>query len=295
VGCDCAQMSIISSNYFQLHCAPCLRPMRLVFCPASKNMRPTCLGLVCKACISPTGGAVRMNITTGLSRAPDAAQTGNAQPVVPHCCCFCCSFLVHAVVNGCRVSLEDISDLYARHWWWSRVVNPRPRRRPRSTANKSRPTEGQNLPPGPRDRGSSPAISGGGGSMEPDRAAFRGKDAAALADDFPLSGPQSALPQPSPFGRTNIQTVPSQSMEEAVGDDPKTAEAVAAAAKIALAGAASSAAASLHSSQALQLGRSSRRPLRLAGKRRNSHAIEGATADVVEQLADELEVNDYGG
>lgn len=232
-----------------------------------------------------------MSIPAGLSGAPDAAQTGNADSLL-------LLFLLlfsggRAVVNGCRVSLEDISALYARHWWWSRVVNPRPKRRTRSAANKSRPNEGQNHPPGPSDRGGSPAISGGGGSIEPDRAAFKGKDAAALADDWTLSEPQSTPSQTSPFGRTNIQTVPSQIMEEAAGDDPKTAEAVAAAAKIALAGAASSAAASLHSSQALQLGRrSSRRPLRLAGKRKGSQAVEGTTADVVEQLADELEVDD---
>jgi hypothetical protein len=77
------------------------------------------------------------------------------------------------------------------------------------------------------------------------------------------------------------------------GDNASAAAAeAAAAASIALAGAASRATSSAASSQALQHGRSGKKSLRFAGKRKSSHIHEVMAADPVDQLAEELEVDD---
>jgi hypothetical protein len=76
------------------------------------------------------------------------------------------------------------------------------------------------------------------------------------------------------------------------GDNASAAAEAAAAASIALAGAASRATSSAASSQALQHGRTGKKSLKFAGKKKSSHMPEVKGADPVDQLAEELEVDD---
>lgn len=114
-------------------------------------------------------------------------------------------------------------------------------------------------------------------------------DAAAQADTDPAGDTAGR----SPFGLSYVQAVRAQSVETSVKSMERTSTAAAeaaAAASIALAGAASRATSSAASS--LQHGRSTKKSLRLAGKKKSSHMPEVTSADAVEQLAEELMVDD---
>lgn len=123
------------------------------------------------------------------------------------------------------------------------------------------------------------------------RACSGGDDAAAQADTDPAVCAGVQGNGHSPFGMRSVQAMERLGSPDAGDKSTAAAAEAAAAASIALAGA-SRAASSAASSQALQHGRSGKKSLKFAGKRKSSHMPEVMGADPVDQLAEELEVED---
>jgi hypothetical protein len=193
--------------------------------------------------------------------------------------------------------LEDISALYAKHWFWGPIMRPKkkkPKKQKRGRASKDAPGKHQQAtPPKPQPSSSSGGDETGPSGLTTRTGSLQNDDVAARADTSHHAA--EGADKRSPFERSSLQGAATGSDPPGVGQAPAAAEEepassaaaaeAAAAASIALAGA-SRAASSAASS--LQHGRSVRKSLRLAGKRKSSHMPDVMSSDAVDRLAEEL-------
>lgn len=198
------------------------------------------------------------------------------------------------------MSLEYISALYAKHWFWSRILNPK-KRQPK----KRGPKPGRGKPAALPATHTSSSTSSVADLPSPGTAAHavafaKGEDAAAQADTAGAvdADRSRAAHRASPFGGQDVQAARAQSLAApplAAQNSTTIAAEAAAAASVALAGAASRAASSAAPGQhgllqGRSMGRS--RSLWLGSRRKSTAAPEVMAADAVDQLVEELMVDD---